>query len=629
MTLVWLGRGLLQQRAGGFSYPGQRSRMRSLSLTAEFAIRNRFHPSFGFWAAFVIATSCCAAARAQETLVFQPAGDGPGKGKHVVLLAGDEEYRSEEALPMLAKILSQRHGFKTTVLFPLDPDGTINPDNQKSLAGAEALDSADAIVMALRFRAWPDEQMKHFEQAYLRGVPIVALRTSTHAFRNKEGAFTNFNDFGKRVLGEGWVSHWGVHKKEATRGVIEPSAKDDPILRGVADVFGNSDVYEAYPPADAKILVRGQVLKGMNAADAPADYKKKRATDKQEQGVNDPMMPVAWTRLYKNEKGKENKIFTTTMGSATDLQSEGMRRLVVNPVYWGVGLEVPQKADVAYVDEFKPTMYGFGGYRRGLKPNDHAIGKVLPQGNAPEKKAEAPKAAATAAATLKLKKGDHIAIIGNGLADRMQHSGHLETLIHAKHPQHELVVRNLAVAGDEVVTRHRSENFGSPDDWLKKVEADVLFAFFGYNESFAGYEGLEKFKGDLDKFLKNTLGQNYSGRGAPRVVLFSPTADEKHQDPNYPDPEINNQRLQDYTSAMADVAVANGVQFVNLFKPSQQLYADAAKQKRSLTVNGHYLTEEGDRLLAPVMFQSIFGEPAPAANVEKLRAAVTEKNAQW
>src|SRR5687767_15679205 len=145
--------------------------------------------------------SLLATASAQSSLVFSPPAGVPAKNKHVVLLSGDEEYRSEEALPMLAKILSQRHGFKTTVLFPLDPDGTINPDNQKSLAGAEALDSADAIVMALRFRAWPDEQMKHFVDAYNRGVPIVALRTSTHAFRNKEGSFTSFNDFGKRVLG--------------------------------------------------------------------------------------------------------------------------------------------------------------------------------------------------------------------------------------------------------------------------------------------------------------------------------------------------------------------------------------------------------------------------------------------
>src|SRR5215218_1650205 len=187
---------------------------------------------------------------------------------------------------MLAKILAKRHGFKCTVLFALDPDGTINPQNTRSLAGAEALDSADAVVMLVRYRAWPDQQMKHFVDAYRRGVSIVALRTSTHAFKfDGDGAFKDFNDFGKRVLGEGWVNHWGKHKSEATRGIIDPAAKDDPILRGVDDVFGDTDVYEAYPPADAKILLRGQVLKGMKPDDAPADYKKARATDKQEKGI--------------------------------------------------------------------------------------------------------------------------------------------------------------------------------------------------------------------------------------------------------------------------------------------------------------------------------------------------------
>jgi type 1 glutamine amidotransferase len=313
---------------------------------------------------------------AAETIVY-PGKAGPGQGKHLVLLSGDEEYRSEEGLPMLAKILSQRHGFKCTVLFALDKDGAINPDAKGNVAGAEALDSADAIVMLLRFRAWPDEQMKHFVDAYRRGVPIIGLRTSTHAFNGLTGEYKEFNSFGKRVLGEQWVSHWGNHKREATRGIIEPSAKGDPILRGVSDIFGDSDVYEAYPPADATILVRGQVLKGMKPSDEPADYKKKRATDKQEQSVNEPMMPVVWTRSHKNEAGKENKILCTTLGAATDLQNEGLRRIVVNGVYWSLGLEVPARADVTYVDDFKPTMYGFGGYRRGLTPDDHAIGRVL------------------------------------------------------------------------------------------------------------------------------------------------------------------------------------------------------------------------------------------------------------
>jgi hypothetical protein len=303
---------------------------------------------------------------------------GPGRGKHVVLLAGDEEYRSEEGLPLLAKILSRRHGFKCTLLLPVGDDGSVNPDNTASLPGAAALDSADAIVMLLRFRAWPDGVMKHFADAYRRGVPIVALRTSTHAFnypRNSTSAYREFNTFGKRVLGEGWVSHWGRHKREATRGVFEPSAKDDPILRGVTDVFADSDVYEVHPPADVKVLLRGQVLTGMNPSDVPADYTKRRATDKREQGVNDPMMPVAWTRLYKNEAGHTNRIFCTTMGAATDFQSEGLRRLVVNAVYWGLGLDVPAKADVDYVGDYKPTMYGFKGYKRGVKPADHAIDK--------------------------------------------------------------------------------------------------------------------------------------------------------------------------------------------------------------------------------------------------------------
>src|SRR6267154_1089164 len=180
------------------------------------------------------------AACAADWIVFE-GGRGPGKGKHIVFLSGDEEYRSEEGLPMLAKILSQRHGFKCTVLFALDPDGTINPDNQKSLPDAEALDSADAIVMLLRFRNWPDDAMKHFVDAYKRGVPIVGLRTATHSFQIKDGEYKDYSSFGKRVLGEQWVNHWGNHKKEATKGIIEANAKDDPILRGVTDVFGDSD----------------------------------------------------------------------------------------------------------------------------------------------------------------------------------------------------------------------------------------------------------------------------------------------------------------------------------------------------------------------------------------------------
>jgi len=133
-----------------------------------------------------------AGTRAADWAVYER-NSGPGMGRHVVFLAGDEEYRSEEGLPMLAKILSQRHGFKCTVLFPIDKDGAINPNQRDRLPGAEALDSADAIVMLLRFRAWSDEAMKHFVDAYLAGKPIIALRTSTHAFSfGNRGAYKQF-----------------------------------------------------------------------------------------------------------------------------------------------------------------------------------------------------------------------------------------------------------------------------------------------------------------------------------------------------------------------------------------------------------------------------------------------------
>jgi hypothetical protein len=321
----------------------------------------------------------CAATFAAKDYVEYAGKSGPGLGKHIVFLSGDEEYRSEEALPMLAKILSQRHGFKCTVLFSVDTNGLINPDKQTSLSNPAALDTADAIVMALRFRRWDDEASKKFEAAFQRGVPIVALRTSTHAFsgyaKDSPWAKWNYNNkggFGKQVLGETWVTHWGVHKKEATRGVIEPGAQNHPILHGVEDIFGDTDVYEAAPPADATILVRGQVLKGMKPTDAPANYRKK-TVGKVEQDVNDPMMPVAWTREHKNPAGKTNRILCTTMGSATDLQSEGLRRLVVNGVYWGLNMPVPPKANVEIVGEFTPTMYGFGTYKKGVKPSDHEL----------------------------------------------------------------------------------------------------------------------------------------------------------------------------------------------------------------------------------------------------------------
>ena len=237
-------------------------------------------------------------------------------------------------------------------------------------------------------------------------------------------------------------------------------------------------------------------------------------------------------------------------------------------------------------------------------------------------------AATEPAGRLVLKPDDRIAVLGNALPDRMQHSGYLEALIVAAYPDHNLVFRNLSAAGDEVATWHRSENFGTRDEWLQKVRADVVLAFYGYAESFKGPEGLPRFKADLARFIKDLRAKDYSGKGAPRIVLIGPPADEKHRDHNYPDPAANNERLRLYSAAMAEVAATNGVRFVDLFDASLRLQADAGRKGSSITVNGHYLTDEGDKLLAPVAFEAMFGQTAPALN-QKLRSAINEKNWQW
>ena len=227
---------------------------------------------------------------------------------------------------------------------------------------------------------------------------------------------------------------------------------------------------------------------------------------------------------------------------------------------------------------------------------------------------------------LELKKGDHIAVIGNTLAERMQHDGWLETILHCRFPEHDLVVRNLGFSGDELTTRLRSAGFGTPDEWLTRTKADVVMACFGYNESFAGKEGLEKFKQDLAAFVKHTLSQNYSGKGAPRLVLVSPVPHEKLPDPNLPDPAANNERLEMYTAAMAEVAKANGVPLVDLFHGLPEL-----TNVGPLTTNGIHLNRDGNLAAAAMIEMSLFGGLAERESdyVAKIRAAVLDKNFYW
>ena len=306
-----------------------------------------------------------------------PGGSGPGKGKTVVLISGDEEYRSEEALPQLAKILSTRHGFDTVTLFAIDPaTGEINPNKGNNIPGLEALAKADLVIMGLRFRALPPEQMKLIDTYLMKGKPVIGLRTSTHAFNMpKDHPYAHYGNgyggerkewadgFGRLVLGEKWISHHGNHGSQATRGRIIPEQKDNPLLRGIEDgeIFGPSDVYGVRLPlpGDSKPLVLGEVVAGMKASDPAVTTK-----------VNQPMMPVVWTKSYTLPGGTTGQCLTTTMGASQDLENEALRRLIVNASYRLTGLEVPAKADVALVGAYKPTRFSFNGYTKGVKPAD-------------------------------------------------------------------------------------------------------------------------------------------------------------------------------------------------------------------------------------------------------------------
>ncbi len=244
-----------------------------------------------------------------------------------------------------------------------------------------------------------------------------------------------------------------------------------------------------------------------------------------------------------------------------------------------------------------------------------------------------------------LRAGDHISLIGNTLAERMQYDGWLETLLHARFPKHDLVIRNLGFSGDEITTRLRSKNFGTPDEWLSgqaapiggypdnrltgtNTKADVVFAFFGYNESYAGDAGLAAFRQQLGDWITQTLAQKYNGKSAPRVVLFSPIAHENLRNPDLPDGAENNKRLESYTKAMGEVAQARGVRFVDLFTPSRQLYTAA---KSPLTINGVHLNTDGNRRIGEVIDRALFGA-APRqrdAYLSALRQAVIDKNFHW
>jgi type 1 glutamine amidotransferase len=297
---------------------------------------------------------------------------GPGRGKHLVFLAGDHEYRSEETLPALARILARRYGFRCSVFFTTDPaTGFIEPGSS-SIAGLDQLGAADLMVVFLRFQDFPDAEMRHIVDYLERGGPVVGFRTATHAFQIKRPAapFLKYawdwkgpgfeGGFGRQILGETWVSHYGRNHQQSSRFVLQAEHAGHPILRGVKNVWVQSGGYTADPAPGSQVLALGRILDGMTPGSPPAKGKTEQ--------------PVAWVRSYRTQSGAGARVFTTTHGASEDLLDEGFRRMSINGILWAAGLEDAIRPDgaIGFVGPFRPSTFSFGGFVKGMKPIDVA-----------------------------------------------------------------------------------------------------------------------------------------------------------------------------------------------------------------------------------------------------------------
>jgi type 1 glutamine amidotransferase len=322
-------------------------------------------------AVLLVAGLAAPAAAQNPHLVVYEGDAGPGRGRHIVLLAGDHEYRSEETLPALARILAKHYGFKCSVFITTNPQtGAIEPGSSH-IAGLEALRTADLLIIFLRFQDFPDREMRHIVDYLDRGGPVVGLRTATHAFQIKrpDAAFLEYTwntkegypgGFGRQILGETWVSHYGKNHAQSSRLILQAAEADHPILRGVKDVWVQSGGYTANPIEGSRVLALGRILDGMTPASPPAK-------DKQD-------MPVAWYRTYQSASGRAGRVFTTTHGASEDLLNEGFRRMLVNASHWAAGLEssIQPAGDVSFVGPYRPSTFSFGGHVKGVKPADMA-----------------------------------------------------------------------------------------------------------------------------------------------------------------------------------------------------------------------------------------------------------------
>lgn len=287
----------------------------------------------------------------------------PEEKPHIVFVTGDEEYRSEESMPMLAAITERELNAKVTVCYALDSLGFIDPNRSNHIAGLEALETADVMVLFTRFRALPANELKYITDFAESGKPMIGFRTSTHAFRYKIDSMKYMNQkWPKEVFGQHWISHHG-HYDDGDNPLtkVEITNSNHPIAKGVSNFEAYSWLYHV---DGGKHKLFGDSAPFINGTAIRSKHEENNRLDRF------PLTnPIAWTKTYTGTSGNTSKVFFTTLGHPYDWKNENMRRLAVNSLYWALDKEIPENLNVDFASDYNPNNSGFGKkYKQGIKP---------------------------------------------------------------------------------------------------------------------------------------------------------------------------------------------------------------------------------------------------------------------
>lgn len=525
---------------------------------------------------------------------------------HAVFVVGTTHYSPEKTIPGLAAQLEST-GFRTSVIVSQK-----NPERDpKGLAGLEKLRDADVAVFYTRFLTLPDDQLKHITDYIQSGKPVVGFRTSTHAFAYPDDSkHAHWNDgFGKRVLGSKYFAHLGGKtdvKPVGSHAILKLSEFTNPKP-------ASGSLYLAEVPDDATVLLRGtgqakRVGKITNAF-GTHHIEKTMTQD------------VAWT--WRNEWG--GRVFATTLGHPDTFKDPGFVRFFLSGIHWAADRRLPRKFVTQAIDgrpivkkrvDARNTSTG-----KPDPPEDPALEKfAIYEQTAPRPSDADP---LTTTLPLRLNSGDRIALIGNTLFERSQWFGNFESMLHQRFPDHNLIVRHLAWSADAVDIEPRPANFADTIQHLTHEKVDVVFVAYGFNESFAGKQGLDEFREALAARIAELKSKAFNGRSAAKIILVSPVANENVEGVDAAD--RNNAQIEQYVSAMQQVAEEQQVGFANVFSATKK---EMDSPGSDLTINGVHLNSEGDQLFSRELFRQTIGGDTPTINPE-IRATVTDKNRQY